>query len=173
MSEKKQSSWSKRNWKLLIVVILVLIIVISILVVPRYRKYINNKRAVEVKTAMEALRTSVDDYWKSNGSISGITLDSAIATAGISPKVLQKWQFFIAWKETTLYTTEMVDKLKDVNVNRLVYVSPYRLILAVATKDNPVGEGTKLWFVGDSNEYHGFGLDALVEPDWKTVFPNP
>ncbi len=171
MKEKVKATKSKA--KIIIVASIIILIVLAIIIVPKIRTSINNRRAAEVKSALEDLRNSVDNYWKNNGSISGITLAGAVSDAKISTKTQDKWKFYIAWKETTLYTTEMVDKLKDVNVNQMVYVSPYRLIMAVATAKNPLREGTKTWFIGDTNSYHGFGVDEKIEPDWSVIFPNP
>jgi len=170
--ETIKSSSTKKKLVIALVVILVLAILAAILI-PRYNKYLRNKSATEGKLALEALRNSVDNYWKTNGSISGITIEKAIAEAGVKDKVVQQWQFAIAWKETTLYTTEMVDKLKDVNTNQMVYVSPYKMILAVATENNKLRQGTKIWFEGDTNQFHGYGIDEMVEPNWNTIFPNP
>lgn len=173
MTEQKKKGISKTQLKIIGIGIIILALVIVFLALPAYRKHVRTKTATEIRATLEALRNTVDNYWKTNGSISGITLDQALADAAISPKVLEKWQFAIAWKGTELYTTEMVDKLKDVNVNQMVYISPYRMILAVGTAQNPVREGIKLWFLGDTNSYHGFGADEAVEPDWSKIFPNP
>ncbi len=163
----------RNKLRYIVPIVLILLIVAAILVVPRYNRYLREKRAAEVKTALEALRSGVDQSWKNAGTISGITVEGALKDAGISQKVLEKWQFVIAWKLADIYTTEMVNKLKDVNTNEMVYVSPYRMIMAVATSENPLREGTKAWFEGDTNTYHGFGIDDKVEPDWITMFPNP
>jgi len=153
--------------------VLIILIIAAIIFVPRYNRYLKDKRAKEVKTALEALRNSVDQTWKNAGTISGITLEGALKDAGISQKIQDKWQFAIAWKLTDIYTTEMVNKLKDVNTNQFAYVSPYRLIMASATAKNPLKEGTKIWLNGDTNSYHGFGVDDKVEPNWSEIFPNP
>ncbi|HOH98009.1 MAG TPA: hypothetical protein PL188_06815 [Candidatus Cloacimonadota bacterium] len=173
MTEQPKAGFFRRNWKLVSILAVVLIVLIAILGIPPYLRWVKNIRAMEVKSALETLRDAVDDHWKTNGTISGITVDKALETAGISNKTKQKWQFVIAWKDTALYTSEMVDKLKDVNTNQLVYVSPYRIIMAVATARNPLREGTKTWFQGDTNSYHGFGVDEQVEPNWTELFPNP
>jgi type II secretory pathway pseudopilin PulG len=173
MSEVKVKNTPKSKMKYIVLAIFILLIIASILLVPRYNRYLKAKRAKEIMTAMESIRLKVDQIWKTNGTISGITLQGILADAEINPKLQKKWQFAIAWKQTDIYTTEMVEKLKDVSTNETVYISPYRMILAVATKDNPLKEGTKLWFAGDSNTYHGFGVDDAVEPVWAEFFPNP
>jgi type II secretory pathway pseudopilin PulG len=173
MNEQPTPGFFRKNWKLVSILILIIIILIAILGIPPYRRWVNGKRALEVRTALESLRGAVDDYWKTNSTISGITIEKALEQAGIGNNTMQKWQFVIAWKDTDLYTTEMVDKLKDVNTNQLVYISPYRMIMAVATAKNPLKEGTKTWFEGDTNSVHGFGVDERVEPDWQSLFPNP
>lgn len=157
----------------IVLAILILVIVGGAIIIPRYNRYLRTKRANEIRTALEQVRQSVDQHWKNAGSISGITIEGIEQEAGISSKVLKKWKFVIAWKLTDIYTAEMVNKLKDVTTNELVYVSPYRMIMAYATQANPLGEGTKVWFVGDANSYHGFGVDNEVEPDWLIMFPNP
>lgn len=168
---KKRNHRSKLRY--IIPIVIILLIIAAILVIPRYNRYLREKRGTEVKTALEALRSSIDQSWKNAGTISGITVEGAVKDAKISQKVLDKWQFVIAWKLADIYTSEMINKLKDVNTNEMVYVSPYRMIMAVATSKNPLKEGTKTWFVGDTNTYHGFGIDEEIEPDWATMFPNP
>ncbi len=163
----------KSRTKYLVAAALVIIIVAAILIVPRYKKYVMNKRAQALRTALETVQKNVDDYWKTNGSIGGYDLDLALIEMNLPAKTMEHWSFAIAWKPTEIYTTQMVDKLKDVSENRTVYVAPYKIILAVATKDNPLGEGRKSWYNGDDNSYHGFAYDDLVEPNWKGIFPNP
>jgi type II secretory pathway pseudopilin PulG len=173
MSVNEVKNKPKGRAKYIILAILVILIVAAIFLIPRYNKYLNNKRAVEIKIALEALRNSVDETWKSSGTISGITLESALQNAGISPKIQEKWQFAIAWKLTDIYTTEMVQKLTDVSTNQMAYVAPYRMIMASAKAQNPLKEGTKIWLDGDTNSFHGFGVDDRIEPDWTQIFPNP
>lgn len=173
MSVNEVKNKPRGRTKYIILVVLVLLILAAFFLLPRYNKYLNNKRAIEVRTALESLRNSVDETWKSSGTISGITLEAALQNAGISPKIQEKWQFAIAWKLTDIYTTEMVQKLTDVSTNQMAYVAPYRMIMASAKASNPVKEGTKIWLNGDDNTYHGFGVDEMVEPDWTVIFPNP
>ncbi|MBP7118303.1 MAG: hypothetical protein KBB33_08245 [Candidatus Cloacimonetes bacterium] len=163
----------KSRTKYLVAAALVIIIVAAILIVPRYNKYVMNKRAQALRTALEAVQKNVDDYWKTNGSIGGYDLDLALVEMDLPAKTTKNWNFAIAWKPTEIYTTQMVDKLKDVSENRTVYVAPYKIILAVATVDNPLGEGRKSWYNGDDNSYHGFAYDNMVEPNWRDIFPNP
>lgn len=163
----------KSRVKYYIVAVLILIIVAAILIVPRWNAYQNNRRAKEVRDAVEALHLYVDNYWRTHGSASGFELDTALVEIGMKPSVIANWNFAVAWKSSVIYTTQMVDKLKNVDENNYVYVAPYKLIMAVATAKNPVGEGRKLWFDGDANSYHGFGADEQIEPDWARIFPNP
>jgi type II secretory pathway pseudopilin PulG len=168
-----EASNQKSRIKYYIVAALVIIIVAAILIVPRFRRYQQNRRAEAIRTAIEALQRNVDDYWKKHGSIGGYDIDLALVELGLPSRTTNNWSFAIAWKPTEIYTTEMVDKLKDVSENRTVHVAPYQIIMAVASADNPVGEGRKTWFDGDSNSYHGFGYDERIEPNWATIFPKP
>ncbi|MCK9556583.1 MAG: hypothetical protein PHO85_03025 [Candidatus Cloacimonetes bacterium] len=169
MTEQK----SRSRVKYYIVAALIVVIVALILVVPRWKAYQTQKRAGEVREAVEALHSYVDSFWQSHGSAGGFDLDSALVEIGLKNKVIENWDFAIAWKSSDIYTTQMVEKLKNVNENELVFVAPYKIIMAVATTKNPVGEGRKLWFDGDNNSYHGFGADDKIEPDWNRIFPNP
>jgi type II secretory pathway pseudopilin PulG len=169
----KVSNKPSKKFRNIAIILIILALVIAIFVVPQYNKYKNAKRATEIRTALENLRNTVDQQWKSSGTISGITVEAALQKAEISPKLQDKWQFVIAWKLTDIYTTEMVEKLRDVNTNEMAFVSPYRMIMASALPGNPVREGTKIWFSGETNSYHGFGVDDKVEPDWTVMFPNP
>ncbi|MFO7660729.1 MAG: hypothetical protein R6V77_07435 [Candidatus Cloacimonadaceae bacterium] len=173
MSVNEVKNKSKGKAKYIILIILILLIIAAAFLIPRYNRYLKEKRAKEIRTALEDVRNAVDQTWKSSGSISGITLEGVLEQAGVSPKIRDKWQFAIAWKLTEIYTTEMVDKLKDVNTNQMAYVAPYRLIMASATANNPLREGTKIWLNGDTNTYHGFGVDDKVEPVWAEILPNP
>lgn len=164
---------TRKKLKYMLAIIIIILIVAALFLVPRYNKWQREKRATEIRTALEAFRNSIDQAWKTSGSISGISVETAVRDAGISQKILDKWQFVVAWKMTDLYTLEMVNKLKDVSTNETVYIAPYKMIMAVATAKNPVGEGTKTWFAGDANSYHGFGYDGKIEPNWSTIFPNP
>lgn len=163
----------KSRIKYYLVAILVVIVIALILGVPRYIRFQKESRIKAIHTAMEALRHDVDDYWQTNNLISGYGLDLALQKLKIPAKVLKEWDFVIAWKDTEIYTAQMVEKLKDVSENRTVFVAPYRLIMAVATKENPLKEGKKVWYDGDNNSFHGFGYDDKVEPDWRALFPNP
>ncbi len=173
MSVKEVKNRPKGRAKYIILIILILLIIAAAFLIPRYNRYLNEKRAKEIRTALEELRNTVDQTWKSSGSISGITLEGALDEAGISQKLRDRWQFAIAWKLTEIYTTEMVQKLKDVSTNEVAFVSPYRMIMASAKGGAGLKAGTKIWFSGDTNSYHGFGVDELVEPDWTEMFPNP
>lgn len=164
---------SKSRIKYYVVAILVVIVIALILGVPRYIRFQKESRIKAIHTAMEALRHHVDDYWRASNSISGYDLDNALKELKIPAKVMKEWNFVIAWKDTDIYTAEMVDKLKDVSQNRTVFVAPYRLIMAVATQKNPLKEGRKVWYDGDNNSFHGFGYDERVEPNWRALFPNP
>ncbi len=164
---------SKSRTKYYVVAGIIIIAVALILIIPRWNNYQNRKRAEAVREAVEALHLYVDNYWQTNGSASGFSMDNALVEIGLKPRVLENWDFAIAWKSSTIYTTQMVEKLKNVNENNYVYVAPYKIIMATAKAPNPVGEGRKLWFDGDANTYHGFGVDGSVEPDWARIFPNP
>lgn len=163
----------KSRLKYYIVAALIIIIVALILIVPRYIRYQRENRAEAISTAIKTVQQHVDTYWKTNGSIGGYDIDLALVEMGLPAKTIRNWNFAIAWKSTEIYTTQMVDKLKDVSENRTVYVAPYKLILAYATAENPLGEGRKVWFDGDNNSYHGFGFDDKIEPDWHMIFPSP
>lgn len=164
---------NKSRTKYYIVATVIIVAVALILIVPRWNKYQNRKRAEVVREAVEEIHKYVDNYWKTNGSASGFVLDNALVEIGLKPRVLENWDFAIAWKSSDIYTTQMVDKLKNVNENNYIYVAPYKIILAIAKAPNPIGEGRKIWFDGDANSYHGFGVDNAIEPDWARIFPNP
>ncbi|MCB5262056.1 MAG: hypothetical protein LHW64_06295 [Candidatus Cloacimonetes bacterium] len=168
MSEKKKS-----KVKYLVVAAIIVIIVALILIVPRYYKYQNERRAEEVHKALEDLRLYVDNYVKIHESGSGFDQEKALVELGFKSKLLKNWEFAIAWKPVLIYNTQMMDKLRDIEMNEYVYVAPYKIIMAVATSTNPVGEGRKLWFDGDENAFHGFGADERIEPDWQRIFPSP
>ena len=168
---KKNFSWKKTG--IIAGVVVVAILAVWIFALPPYKANLARKRSAEVKTALEALKQNVDDYWKTNNGAGGFEVATALKEAKISAKVLDRWDFVIAWKPTDIYTGEMMNKLNDLNQSNYVYVAPYKMIMAVATAKNPVGEGVKMWFTGDDNQYHGFGLDNQVEPDWSRIFPNP
>ena len=164
---------SKSRIKYYVLAAVIIIIIAAVLIVPRWNNYQNNKRAEEVREAVEALHLYVDNYWKTNGSASGFDLNSALVEIGMKQSVIKNWTFAIAWKSSVIYTTQMVEKLKNVDDNNYVYVAPYKIIMAVATAQNPLGEGRKLWFDGDANSFHGFGVDNAIEPDWARIFPSP
>lgn len=162
------------NWKkILIIVVVIVILAIIAMAIPRINSYLMKKRSMAAQTAVSDLRKAVDAYWQSNGKMSGFSVESAIAEAKLSKSILKNWKFIVVWKPGEIYTKELVDKLSNVNTNQYVYVAPFQVIFATATKDNPVGEGTKVWFDGDSNMFHGYGIDKLIEPDWTKIFPNP
>jgi type II secretory pathway pseudopilin PulG len=170
---KEKGKMSVKKLGYIVLAAVILLAIAALILVPKYQAHLRDKRAKEVKTALDAVRAGVDKYWKESGSISGIRVDSVVKEAGIKPKVTDNWQFVIAWKPAEIYTSEMVEKLKGVETNKLVYVSPYKMVMAVAKSGNPVGEGTKVWFIGDTNSYHGFGIDDEVEPDWAGILPEP
>jgi len=150
------SKKGKKTW-VIIILILIVLLLLAIFGLPRYNRYLMKIRSANGKEGVEAIRTRVDEYWKTNGNMGGFTIENALPETELSNKVKKQWNFFVAWKSTQLYTTEMVDKLKNVNANDYVFIAPYRVIMAVATKDNPLKEGTKIWFEGDTNLFHGYG----------------
>lgn len=165
----------QNKWKpyLIVGAVLILICVILIFGLPRYKRYLMKKRSTEVRTAIEALKLSAESYMKERGSISGFTVEAAIEEAKISQRTRDRWDFYIVWKPTSIYTNQLVQQLKNIENNSYVSVEAYKIILAVATAKNPLGEGTKQWYVGDDNSFHGYGIDELVEPNWSSIFPNP
>ena len=173
MSENKKNENKKSKVKYLVVAALVVIIVALILIIPRCMKHQNEVQIEQVHDAMDKLHQYVDNYVKNNDSASGFELEQALVELGLKDKVLKNWEFAIAWKPAAIYTSEMMEKLKEVEINEYVYVAPYKIIMAVATASNPAGEGRKLWFDGDKNSYHGFGADESIEPDWQRIFPKP
>lgn len=173
MAEQSDKTGRKIKTRYLVIAIIVILIIAAIILIPRYNRYLQNKRAAEIRSALELVRNTIDQEWKSTGTISGIRMESILQKAEVPAKVSKNWTFVVAWKDSYLYTTEMVEKLKDVNDNSTVYVAPYRIILAYAKPENPLGEGTKIWFKGDTNSYHGFGVDTKIEPDWVEIFPEP
>jgi len=173
MNSSEKKPMSKKSKLILLALSIVILLVAAAILIPKYNNYLRNKRAAEIRTALEAVIQSVDNQWKQQSSISGITIEQAVAEAKLSKKITQNWEFVIAWKLTDIYTAEMMEKIKDVSTNETVFVAPYRMIMAYAKSGNPLGEGTKVWFLGDTNSYHGFGIDEKIEPDWKAILPNP
>jgi hypothetical protein len=165
-----------RNRKAILYIILAVFILLCVFlafVLPRYREWLAAKRSVAAQIAISEIRKSVDNYWKSNGKMSGFKLEAAIQDAKLSKKILKNWQFVVVWKPGEIYTKELVDKLSNVQTNEYVYVAPFQAIFVTATKNNPLTAGTKVWFDGDANRFHGFGIDDLPEPDWSKIFPDP
>lgn len=169
MAEKN----NKSRVKYYILAVVIVIIVALILIVPRVRQMQETQRIEAIHGAMERIKDYVDDYWQANESAGGFEIDKALVELNLKASVIRNWNFAVAWKSSEIYTTEMVEKLKNVDENRYIHVSPYKIILAWASKENPVGEGRKLWFDGDTGKYHGFGADDMKEPDWSRLFPKP
>lgn len=48
----------------------------------------------------------------------------------------------------------------------------YKMVIAIATKDNSAGQGKKVWYDGDGYKFHGYGVDEMVEPDWGVIVPD-
>lgn len=151
----------------------IVIVVALVLLIPRYKSYVRSAQHNNAFEAIEKLHDYIDDFWKQHQSASGFDLEKALVELKLKPKVLEMWGFAIAWKPADIYTKELVDKLKSLDESSYVYVSPYRAIIAIATDKNPIGEGKKLWYEGDSGKYHGFGADELVEPNWAELLPKP
>lgn len=168
MAEKKKS-----RIMYYIIAALIVIIVAAILIVPRWNKYQNDRQAGAVLKALEALKVYTDNYVTTHQSASGFNVEAALVEIDIDRNTLKNWNFAIAWKPAVIYTQQMMSGLKDVERNTYVNVAPYKIIMAVATKDNPIQEGSKVWYDGDENAYHGFGIDDRIEPDWLRIFPNP
>lgn len=171
---KKESRISGKTkfWGIAIIIVLV-VLAVWIFVVPRIQASLAKKRAAEIMTAMESLKQEVDDYWKEHDGGGGFSMSEALSAAKIKKGVQEKWQFVIAWKPTDIYTKEMMDKLNDLSDGKYVYVAPYKMIMAVAKDKNPLKTGVKMWFDAKDNQYHGFGVDQAVEPDWSEIFTDP
>ncbi|MDD4309724.1 MAG: hypothetical protein PHO32_05045 [Candidatus Cloacimonetes bacterium] len=169
LSEGKGNFWKK----LLIIIGIVVVLAILAVAIPRITRYLVKSRSKAAQDAISEIRKSVDAYWQSNGKMSGFSLETAYAEAKLSKNIKKNWDIVVVWKPGEIYTKELVDKLSNVTTNQYVYVAPFRMIFATATEDNPIGEGKKVWFNGDNNAFHGYGIDSFVEPDWKTIFPNP
>ncbi len=162
-----------KKWLLIAVLILLVLLLLAVFVLPRYQQHLKKVRSAAAKEAVEALKGRVEDWWKTNGTMGGFSVENAIGETKLSKRIKEDWNLHVAWKPTEIYTREMVDKLKSIQSTDYVYVAPYKMIMAVATAANPLPEGTKVWYEGDSNSYHGYGIDNRVEPDWQMVFPNP
>lgn len=152
---------------------LIVIIIAAILIVPRWNQYQNDRQAEAVLKALEALKVYADNYVTTNQSASGFDVEAALVELDINRKTVKNWNFAIAWKPAVIYTQQMMAELKDVEMNTYVNVAPYKIIMAVASKNSPIREGRKVWYDGDENAYHGFGIDEHIEPDWLRIFPNP
>jgi type II secretory pathway pseudopilin PulG len=171
---KKESKISGKTkfWGIVIIIVLI-VLAVWIFVVPRVKASIAKRRAAEIMTAVENLKQEVDDYWKEHDGGGGFVMSEALAAAGIKKGVQEKWQFVVAWKPTDIYTKEMMDKLNDLSDGKYVFVAPYKMIMAVATDKNPLKTGVKLWYDAKTNDYHGFGVNNKVEPDWSEIFTDP
>jgi len=172
-SETAPRQKSKKGLLILILAILILLGALAIFTYPRYQAWVNGKRSLDAQNAITDIRKNVDNYWKTNGKMSGFQLENALAEAKLGKKMRKNWQFVVVWKPGEIYTKELVDKLANVQTNEYVYVAPFQAIFATATKENPLPAGTKVWFEGDANRFHGFGVDDLPEPDWAKIFPDP
>jgi hypothetical protein len=167
------SDIKKSKTKYYVLAGLIVIIIAAILIIPRWNTYQHNRRAAAALEALESLKSYTENYVKTNQSASGFNVEAALVEIDISDKILKNWNFAIAWKPSVIYTQQMMTELKDVEMSTYVNVAPFKIIMAVATKESPVGEGRKVWFDGDENAYHGFGIDDEIEPDWHRIFPNP
>ncbi len=163
----------KSKIKYYTVAIAIVIIVAAILIVPRWNRYQTQRRSTAAREAVAALRNYVDDYVKNHQSAGGFNVDAALTEIGISNRILRNWDFAIAWKPSAIYTQQMMESLREVETSSYVNIAPYKIIMAVATKEGPVTEGRKIWYDGDNNSFHGFGIDSEVEPDWGRILPNP
>lgn len=170
--KKKKVSAKTKFWGIVIIIALV-VLAVWIFVVPRVKASIATKRAAEIRTAMEALKQNVDDYWKDHDGAGGFVMSQALNDAKIKRDLQDKWQFVVAWKPTDIYTKEMMEKLNDLSDGKYVFVAPYKMILAIAKDKNPLKTGTKIWFDAKDHQYHGFGVDLMVEPDWSEIFVDP
>lgn len=174
MNENKPAPTKSKMWKKILILVAVLVILTAVAIIaPRISRSLMKSRSQTAQKAIDGIRKSADAYWQSNSKMSGFTIETAITEAKLSKKILKNWKFVVVWKPGEIYTKELVDKLSNVNTNEYVYVAPFQMIFATATKDNPIGEGKKIWLDGDSNMLHGYGIDKLVEPDWGKIFPNP
>ena len=145
---------NKSRVKYYILAALIVIVVALILVVPRVRDMQRTQREEAVFDALSKMKDYVEAYWQTHESAGGFDVEKALSELNLKASISKNWNFAVAWKSSEIYTTEMVEKLKNVDENRYVHVSPFKIIMAVATKDNPVGEGRKLWFDGDDGKYH-------------------
>jgi len=171
-SEAEPKPRSRKAILYIILAAFILLGILAILALPRYHAWLAAKRSATAQIAISEIRKSVDNYWKSNGKMSGFKLESAIQEAKLSKNTLKNWQFVVVWKPGEIYTKELVDKLSNVQTNEYVYVAPFQAIFATASKNNPLPAGTKVWFDGDANTFHGFGVDDIPEPDWSKIFPD-
>jgi len=172
-NDNAPSSRTGRKWLWITLVIVVMLLLLAVFGLPKYQQHLMKSRSAKAKEAVESIKGRVEAWWQTNGNMGGFTMENALAETKLSKKTKEQWNIFVAWKPTEIYTKEMVDKLKNVKSNDYVYVAPYKVIMAVATEANPLPAGTKVWYEGDSNSYHGYGIDNRVEPDWKVIFPNP
>lgn len=174
INESKASPAKSNMWKKILIIVAVIVILTAVAIIaPRISRYLMKSRSMAAQNAITGIRKSVDTYWQSNGKMSGFTIENAIIEAKLSKKIIKDWNFVVVWKPGEIYTKELVDKLSNVKTNEYVYVAPFQMIFATATKNNPIGEGIKIWLDGDSNMLHGYGIDKEVEPDWAAIFPNP
>lgn len=168
-----EPSKNGKKWLWIVLLILIVLLLVAVYALPRYNRHLMKSRSEAAREAVESVKGRVEAWWQTNGNMGGFSVEKALAETKLSKKTKANWNVFVAWKPTEIYTKEMVDKLQNVKTNDYVYVAPYKVIMAVATEANPLPEGTKVWYEGDGNTFHGYGIDKRVEPDWKVIFPNP
>ncbi|PKN74051.1 MAG: hypothetical protein CVU50_00305 [Candidatus Cloacimonetes bacterium HGW-Cloacimonetes-3] len=172
MTNKNSSPKAKKLKQILIIILIVIVLVLIGIFVPRYNRYMKSKRSAEAIAALDAIRKVADVYIQTNGSMEGFTLANAIGEANLSKKTIKNWKLLFVWKTPEEYNRELSEKLKISPTADYVPMVLYKVVIAIATKDNSAGEGKKVWYDGIGFVYHGYGVDDLVEPDWTNLFPD-
>lgn len=171
-TSKSKDLKSGKAKKILIIVVLILVLIIIAMAIPRYNRYMKNKRSTEAQTAISEIRKFADVYLQSKGSMSGFTVENAMTEAKLNKRTMKNWKFMFVWKTPEEYNRELAEKLKISPTETYVPMVLYKMVIAIATKENSAGEGKKVWYDAYDNKFHGYGIDDIVEPDWQILIPD-
>jgi len=123
-----------------LLVVVVIIAILAAIAVPIYMNYVRNARSTEAQSAIAAIRSTYRVHYQTFGSTEGYDVEDALQDTQLGNRTLKNWEF------------EVVG-------------NPPKKYIATSTAEFPEGEGKQVWYDRDEAQYHGYGVDDVVDEE--------
>ncbi|OPX29135.1 MAG: pilus assembly protein TapA [Candidatus Cloacimonas sp. 4484_143] len=123
-----------------LLVVVVIIAILAAIAVPIYMNYVRNARSTEAQSAIAAIRSTYRVHYQTFGTTENYDIEDALQDTQLGNRTLKNWEF------------EVVG-------------NPPKKYIATSTAEFPEGEGKQVWYDRDEAQYHGYGVDDVVDEE--------